>query len=119
MPTYTYRNKASGEQFDVVMPWAALADYATEHPELERVIVPPMVVTEQFEPFISPATGKPVTNRAEHRYDLAASGCRVMEPSESPTKGKLRNKSFTDKRGLTVSDEFRDYDKSTKQKEAI
>jgi hypothetical protein len=119
MPTYTYRNKASGEEFDVVLPWADNAAFAADHPELERVWVAPMVVTEQFEPFISPATGKPVTNRAEHRYDLAASGCRVMEPSESPTKGKLRNKSFTEKRGLTVSDEYRDYDKSTKQKEAI
>jgi hypothetical protein len=119
MPTYTYRDKASGEQFDVVMRWTALADYEAAHPELQRVIVAPMVVTEQFEAFISPATGKAITNRAEHRYDLAASGCRVMEPDESPTKGKLRNKSFTDKRGLTVSDEYRDYDKSTKQKEAV
>jgi hypothetical protein len=101
------------------MPWAVLEAYAAEHPGLERVLVPPMVLTEQFEAFISPATGKPITSRAEHRYDLAASGCRVMEPDESPTKGKLRSKSFTDKRGLTVSEEYRDYDKSTKQKEAI
>jgi hypothetical protein len=118
MPTYTYRDKASGDEFDVVMPWAALEAYAAEHPGLERVLVPPMVLTEQFEAFISPATGKPITNRAEHRYDLAASGCRVMEPDESPTKGKLRNKAFTAKRGLSVSDEYRDYDKSTKAKEA-
>lgn len=118
MPTYTYRDPRSGDQFDVVMPWTALATYSADHPELERVIVPPMVVTEQFEAFISPATGKPITNRAEHRYDLAASGCRVLEPSESRTKGKLRNRSFTEKRGLSVSDEYRDYDKSTMQKEA-
>ena len=86
-------------------------------PERDGICLP-RIVTEQFEPFISPATGKPVTSRAEHRYDLAASGCRVMEPDESPTKGKLRNKSFTAKRGLQVSDEFRDYDKSTNQKES-
>lgn len=86
-------------------------------PEREGICLP-RIVTEHFEPFISPATGKPVTSRAEHRYDLAASGCRVMEPDESPTKGKLRNKAFTDKRGLSVSDDYRDYDKSTKQKEA-
>jgi hypothetical protein len=41
-----------------------------------------------------------------------------MEPDESPTKGKLRNKSFTAKRGLSVSDEYRDYDRSTQPKES-
>lgn len=85
-------------------------------PERDGICLP-RIVTEQFEPFISPATGKPVTSRAEHRYDLAASGCRVMEPDESPTKGKLRNKAFTAKRGLSVSDDYRDYD-SSKPKES-
>ncbi|WDR03630.1 hypothetical protein PSQ19_06050 [Devosia algicola] len=85
-------------------------------PERDGICLP-QIITEQFEPFISPATGKQITSRADHRYDLAASGCRVLEPDESPTNGKLRNKSFTDKRGLSVSDEYRDYDKSTKQKE--
>jgi hypothetical protein len=108
------------------MPRYIWKDGAFRSPETgERMAVPerdgiclPRIVTEQFVPFISPATGKPITSRAEHRYDLAASGCRVMEPDESPTKGKLRNKHFTDKRGLSVSEEYRDYDKSTKQKEA-
>lgn len=86
-------------------------------PERDGICLP-CVITEQFEPFISPATGKPITSRAEHRYDLAASGCRILEPSESPTKGKLRNRTFTEKRGLSVSDEYRDYDKSTKRKES-
>lgn len=86
-------------------------------PERDGICLP-RIVTEQFEPFISPATGKPITSRAEHRYDLAASGCRVLEPSESPTKSKLRNKSFTAKRGLSVSDEYRDYDQSTNRKES-
>lgn len=101
-------------------------DGAFRSPETgERMAVPerdgiclPRIVTEQFAPFISPATGKPVTTRAEHREDLAASGCRILEPSESPTKGRLKNRSFTEKRGLKVSDEYRDYDSSTKQKEA-
>lgn len=86
-------------------------------PERDGICLP-QIVTEHFEPFISPATGKPITSRAEHRYDLAASGCRVLEPSESRTKGKLRNRSFTDKRGLSVSEEYRDYDKSAKAKAA-
>ena len=85
-------------------------------PERDGICLP-QIVTEQFEPFISPATGKWVTSRAEHRDDLKASDCRILEPDESPTKGKLRNPSFTKKRGLQVSDEYRDYDSSTKSKE--
>ncbi|MEQ9634608.1 MAG: hypothetical protein RLW68_00840 [Devosia marina] len=76
----------------------------------------PRIVTEQFQPFESPATGKMITSRTELREDLAASGCRLLEPDESPTKGKIRNKKFAEKRGLKVSDEYRDYDSSTKQK---
>lgn len=89
----------------------------------ERMPVPerkgiclPRIVTEQFQPFESPATGKMITSRAELRDDLAASGCRLLEPDESPTKGKIRNRKFAEKRGLKVSDEYRDYDSSTKQK---
>jgi hypothetical protein len=84
-------------------------------PERDGICLPRIVV-EQFVPFESPATGKIITSRAEHRYDLAASGCRVLEPDESPTKGKIRNAKFAAKRGLTVSDEYRDYDKSINQK---
>jgi hypothetical protein len=84
-------------------------------PERDGICLPRIVV-EQFVPFESPATGKIITSRAEHREDLAASGCRVLEPDESPTKGKIRNAKFAAKRGLTVSDEYRDYDKSIKQK---
>lgn len=85
-------------------------------PERDGVCLP-QIVTEQFEPFVSPATGKMITSRSEHRYDLAASGCRLQEPSESPTKGRLRNPSFTEKRGLQISDEYRDFDSSKKPKE--
>ena len=85
-------------------------------PERDGICLPRIVI-EQFEAFESPATGQIITSRAEHRYDLAASGCRILEPDESPTKGKLRNRSFTEKRGLPVSDEYRDYDSSTRQKE--
>lgn len=84
-------------------------------PERDGICLPQIVI-EQFTPFYSPATGKLITSRAEHRYDLAASGCRVLEPDESPTKGKYKNPKFTAKRGLTVSDDFRDYDSSTKHK---
>ncbi len=108
MPTYLWTktgfvDKTTGEPMAI--------------PERDGICAP-QILTEDFKPFRSPATGNLITSRAEHRYDLAASGCRVLEPSESPTKGRLKNPSFTAKRGLTVSDEFRDYDTSTKQKAA-
>lgn len=86
-------------------------------PEREGICLPRIVV-EQFEAFESPATGKIITNRAEHRYDLAASGCRVLEPDESPTKGKIRNASFAAKRGLQVSEEYRDHPSNQPKAEA-
>jgi hypothetical protein len=97
----TFRDPGTGERMPV--------------PERNGVCLP-RIVTEQFQPFESPATGKMITSRAELRYDLAASGCRLLEPDESPTKGKIRNRKFAEKRGLKVSDEYRDYDSSTKQK---
>lgn len=69
----------------------------------------PMVVGD-LEPYESPASGKIITSRSEQREDFARTGTRLLDPSESPTKGKIRNAKFAAKRGLTVSDEYRDYD---------
>lgn len=82
-------------------------------PERDGICLP-QIITEQFEPFESPATGKMISSRNELREDLAASGCRLLEPDESPTKGRIRNPHFAKKRGLTVSDEFRDWDWKSK-----
>jgi hypothetical protein len=73
----------------------------------------PMVVSD-LEPYESPMTGKIITSKSEQREDLAKSGCRLLDPSESPTKGKVRNAKFAAKRGFQVSDEFKDYDSSTR-----
>ncbi len=80
-------------------------------------ICTPAVISD-IEPYVSPMTGKTVTSRSAQRYDLEKHGKRLLEPSESPTKGKIRNAKFAAKRGLTVSDEFRDYDKSTQKENA-
>jgi hypothetical protein len=73
----------------------------------------PMVVSD-LEPYESPMTGKIITSKSEQREDLAKSGCRLLDPSESPTQGKIRNAKFAAKRGFQVSDEFKDYDSSTR-----
>lgn len=69
----------------------------------------PMIIKD-IEPYQSPATGRMVTSRSEQRYDLEASGCRIVEPSESPTKGKLRNPAFAKKHGLEhmLADDVKD-----------
>ena len=85
-------------------------------PTERRVLELPMVVRD-IEPYASPMTGKMITSRSEARYDLEKHGMRLQEPDESPTKGKIRNAKFAAKRGLKVSDEFKDYDSSEKQKE--
>ncbi len=35
-----------------------------------------------FEPFVSPATGRVISDRAQHRDDLRAAGCHVVEKGE-------------------------------------
>lgn len=74
----------------------------------------PMVVSD-MDPVSNPITGEMITSRSELRYQLEKHDKRIIEPSESPTKGKLRNAKFAAKRGLKLSDEYRDYDSSTKK----
>ena len=74
----------------------------------------PLVISD-LEPYESPASGKIITSKSEQREDLAATGCRLLDPSESPTKGRVRNAKFAAKRGLTVSDEFRKSDAEMKR----
>lgn len=73
----------------------------------------PMIVAD-IPAYQSPVDGRWITSRSERRDDLKRNNCVEYEPSLSPTKGerKFKNKHFTEKRGLQVADEFRDYDSS-------
>lgn len=66
----------------------------------------PMYIAD-IAPITSPIDGKQITSRSQLNYELEKHGKRIQEPSESPTKGKIRNQKFAAKRGLTVSDEYR------------
>jgi len=55
----------------------------------------------------SPIDGRPITSRSARREDLKRNNCVEYEPSLSPTKGRIRNKRFAAKHGLSVSEEFR------------
>jgi len=80
-------------------------------PERDGICLP--YVVSDIEPIKSPIDGKMITSRSQLHYELEKHGKRVQDPSESPTKGAIKNTKFAAKRGLTVSEQYRDYDKST------
>lgn len=55
----------------------------------------------------SPIDGSLITSRSARREDMKKHGCVEYEPSLSPTQGKIKNKRFAAKHGLSVSEEFR------------
>jgi hypothetical protein len=69
--------------------------------------IPVPTIISDISPYLSPIDGRVVNSRSDRRDDLKRNGCVEYEPSISPTKGKIRNKAFAAKRGLTVSEEFR------------
>lgn len=76
--------------------------------EQSRPISMPMIISDIPE-YTSPIDGRMITSRSQRRDDLKRNNCVEYEPSLSPTKGqaKFRNKAFAEKRGLTVSEEYR------------
>lgn len=74
-------------------------------PERDTLAVPSVI--SDIPEYQSPIDGKWITSRSQRRDDLKRNNCVEYEPSLSPTKGKLRNKQFCEKRGLQVSEEFR------------
>lgn len=77
-----------------------------------KPVAMPMIISDIPE-YRSPIDGRPITSRSSRRDDLKRNNCVEYEPSLSPTKGRYRNKAFCEKRGLQVSEDFRDYDSST------
>lgn len=76
-------------------------------PNAPYVRVLPQIISDIPE-YRSPIDGKLIGSRSERRYDLEANNCREWAPEDSPTGGKIRNHRFAAKRGLQVSDEYRD-----------
>jgi len=75
-----------------------------ELPERDGICVP--FVVSDIPDYRSPIDGRMISGRSQRREDLKRNNCVPYEPSLSPTKGKLRNKEFCEKRGLSVSEEF-------------
>ncbi|TPM33729.1 hypothetical protein FJ955_03030 [Mesorhizobium sp. B2-2-2] len=67
----------------------------------------PMIAPTMPE-YASPIDGRVISTRHERREDLKRNNCvEAGDAGLSPTKGKIRNKAFAAKRGLTVSEEYR------------
>lgn len=92
MPTYVYRD-------------GRMVDKRTGAPmltEAERAapIACPRVIPD-IEPYQSPVTGEVISGKRAKRDDLARHGCIDANDLPSPTGGKLKNRAFAEKRGLT------------------
>ncbi len=67
------------------------------------------MITPTFPAYESPIDGRMITTRHERREDMKRNNCvEAGDAGLSPTGGKLKNKAFCAKRGLQVSEEFRD-----------
>ena len=81
MPLYAYRCLA-GHKFD---PFLKLKDYdqpqtcECNSPATKQLSAP--MIQVDFPAYVSPASGKYITSRAERREDLKATGCVDYEPS--------------------------------------
>lgn len=52
----------------------------------------PMIICNNFDPFISMVTGERITNKREHQYDMESTDSRVYEGREQETKEAQRHK---------------------------
>lgn len=45
MPTYTVRSKSNSKEWDIQCSWDELQDYLDKHPDTEKVLSTPKIVT--------------------------------------------------------------------------
>ena len=93
MPTFVFRDgrmvdKATGEPMNPA-PWAGMGAF------------PCPGSIPDIKPYRSPVTGEVIGGRRAKRDDLARHNCIDAGDLPSPTGGRLRNRRFAEKRGLT------------------
>lgn len=59
-------------------------------PDIQILKAPMVQAPGEFEPFLSPATGKLVKSRSQLSDDLKASGCHLREPGEEKDTARRR-----------------------------
>jgi putative FmdB family regulatory protein len=86
MPTYDYTCAKCGHEETLVRRLAerdnaVVCEVCGEG--LQRVLVYATAVRPDYEPYISPASGKLIEGRQAHIEDLKRTGCRIYEPGET------------------------------------
>ena len=76
--------------------------------EEERARPPSIPMIMGFKAYACPITGKEIRTLEQHRDNLKKHDCVEAKELGSPTNGEIRNERFAKKRGLTVSDRYRD-----------
>lgn len=69
--------------------------------------IPCPTVRGDIPAYQSPIDGRWISSNSERRDDLKRNGCIDARDFPSPTGGKIKNKVFAEKRGLSVSEEYR------------
>lgn len=66
----------------------------------KRILTPPLTTFDiaPWDAYVSPATGKMVTSKAERREDMKASGCRDWEGMESEKRMAARAKQYDEEK---------------------
>ena len=100
MATYIY-DDTSGRMVDKATGAPMVSDEA-------RATIPPLPMIMGFKPYACPITGKEIRTLGQHKDNLRRHDCVEAAELPSPTGGKIRNERFARKRGLKVSDEYKD-----------
>ena len=97
MPIYEAKCLTCGREEDYFRPVAQYLDT----PEccgykMEKLISAPNLSPDiaNWDTYVSPATGKTISSKAQRRADMKASGCRDWEGMESEKKQAARNKEY-------------------------
>ena len=70
-------------------------------PAAPYVPVVPLAIVPDIQPYQSPVTGEVISGRRAKRADLDRHNCIDAGDLPSVTGGKLKNRAFAEKRGLT------------------
>lgn len=91
MPKYFYRN---GQMVDADGMPMLNQEERSRPPQIPRVL-------SDLPGYRSPVTGEWIEGKRARRYDLEKNNCIDARELPSPTNGKLKNKRFAKKHGLT------------------
>lgn len=101
MPVYVYKCTECATKFDRFLKLAQFNEPQTCKcgGKAERQIVAPFIAPD-YAPYDCPITGKRIEGRKEHEANLAAHGCRLLEPGETAqarAKAQMEETSLEDK----------------------